>query len=330
MKTKIKLLLLFIFSINTLFAQKFAGGEIRAQQTGTYSVVATVDIFTAINVDLETIKLCWGDGLCEDIPLVYSESFPGSSLKFYQFQQSHIYGQENYYTLSVNECCWGANIINIENAETENFLLSTYFFLSIEDPLFGKNSMPIFSRGLLEGYEGIPISYESNFFDLEEDEVNVQICDLDEVLTSFRPTEVYPGPFNVIYLDTMTSSFFWSAPQLDGRYVLALCVRETRNGVLLSEHTRKMSISVAEFVANEEVFSANQINLSPNPVSDKLTIAVPEDWKDVKVAVFDVMGRKVTADFFGNQLDVTGLDNGLYLIQVRSGDRFFSGKMVVE
>jgi type IX secretion system substrate protein len=329
MKTKTKLLILLLFCVNTLLAQKFAGGEIRVQQTGTYSVVATVDIFTSINDDLTSIELCWGDGSCEDIPLVYSESFSGSNLKFHQFQQSHVYGQEEYYTLSVSECCWSSNIINIENGETEDFLLSTYFFLSVDDQFFGENMMPFFYRGLLEGHQGLPIFYESDFFDFEEDEIHVEICDLEEILTYFKPTDVVQSPLNMIFLDTMTSSFVWTFPQLEGKYVLALCVTETRNGTLISEYTRKMIIAVDGPVANKEILAANQINIFPNPVREKLTITVPENWKDIEITVLDVMGRKIYTDFIENQLDVSTLSKGLYWLQVKSGNQFYIKKIII-
>lgn len=209
MKTKTKLLILLTICVNSLFAQKFAGGEIRARQTGTYSVDAIVDIFTSINDELPTIELCWGDG-------------------------------------------------------------------------------------------------------------------------NFKPTEVLPSSFNVISLDSTTSDFIWSVPQLEGNYVLALCVRETRNGALLSEYTRKMIIAVDAPLSNEEVPTASQITFTPNPARDWLTIGVPEDWKEVDIAVFDALGRKVVADFFNNQLNLAGLDSGLYWVQVKSGERFFCGKVVVE
>ena len=329
MKTRTKLLFLFIFSLNSLLAQKFAGGEIRVSQTGTYSVSVTVDIFTAISVELETINLCWGDGLCEDIPLVYSEPFSASNLKYYQFQTSHIYGQEAYYTLTVSECCWGANIINIVNPQTEDFLLSTNFFMSINDPLFGENTMPFFSQDLLEGNYQTPIIYESDFIDAEGDEVHIEVCDLEEILFYNRPTDVYPSPINQIYLDSMTGSFVWSSPQHVGKYVLALCVTEHRNGTLISEYVRKMIIAVDEAVANEEILRAPPVHIFPNPVNDVLTLEIPEDWKVAEVLVFDGMGKRVNVEYFENQLDVANLSDGFYLVQVVSEGQFFSGRFVV-
>ncbi len=331
MKAGTTLLFFFILSLNSLFSQRFSGGEIRVQQTGTYSVVATVDIFTSINDDLETIQLCWGDGFCEEIPLVYSESFPGSNLKYNQFEAMHIYGQEAFYTLSISECCWGGNIINIANPTTEDFLLSTLFFLSVDDVLFGENRMPFFYRGLLEGIQGQPIGYNSSFQDFEQDEVKVEICDIDEVLFYYKPTDIYPSFFNQIYLDSLTSSFTWASPQFQGIYVLALCVTEHRNDVLISEFTRKMVIAVDAPVpvSTNELYLADQILLSPNPVSDILTIKTPDYWKDPEFSLLDARGKQILISTHNNELDVNHLKAGIYFLQVKLKGHFFVKKVSV-
>lgn len=328
MKTKLFLLLLGLFLVNILAAQsKFSGGEISVKQTGTYSVAVFVDLYTTVNSDLQSIELCWGDGLCEDIPLFYSEELPGTNFKFNQFQSGHVYGGENTYTLTVEDCCWGQNIINITQANLENIILSTSYFHSVNDPLFGENHMPYFSKGMLHGYTYLPIFYNSEFTDPEGDEIQVEVCDIEYLSTYNQITEVYPTSENNLTVNATDGSFQWISPQFPGTYVLGLCVSESRNGMIISEYTRNILIVVDNPVGNQEIFNDSNISVFPNPANDQLTIKMPNIQLDIEVDVFDAIGNIVLKSDSEN-VDISSLETGVYFLIIKSGDQLFSEKVV--
>ena len=78
------------------------------------------------------------------------------------------------------------------------------------------------------------------------------------------------------------------------------------------------------------------IAIFPNPITNSIVnITTLEDWTGADVLLFDMVGRPVFAGKLGsteepNQLNVNGLGNGIYIIQVKStGDRSYVGKVIV-
>lgn len=76
----------------------------------------------------------------------------------------------------------------------------------------------------------------------------------------------------------------------------------------------------------------NAFRLLPNPVSSKLTIQSNADLKDAVITVMSVLGNKVISQKNDNSreatIDVSGLTNGIYFIQINSGNTFFTQKFI--
>src|SRR5690606_17630283 len=58
------------------------------------------------------------------------------------------------------------------------------------------------------------------------------------------PTQIGPGPDNVMTLDPVTGDIVWQSPKIAGEYNIAFRVNEYRNGVLISSFIRDMQILV--------------------------------------------------------------------------------------
>ena len=79
-----------------------------------------------------------------------------------------------------------------------------------------------------------------------------------------------------------------------------------------------------------ENFSVSQINLYPNPASDALNIAVPYSYNKVSGRIVDLSGREViTLPNISDKIDVTGLSNGMYVLDVAIDNKSFQQKFVV-
>lgn len=81
------------------------------------------------------------------------------------------------------------------------------------------------------------------------------------------------------------------------------------------------------------------VAIYPNPITNaNVTIEILDDWSGADVSIYDMVGRPVFAGKIANSdgtdgrntLNVGGLANGIYIIQVKaSADRSFVGKIIV-
>ena len=79
--------------------------------------------------------------------------------------------------------------------------------------------------------------------------------------------------------------------------------------------------------------------VSPNPTSGRLLIQMPlfgDEGKEVNIAFSDMMGKlilskkyQVTGDLFKEELELSALAQGAYLLQVQTGDKLISRKIVL-
>ena len=73
----------------------------------------------------------------------------------------------------------------------------------------------------------------------------------------------------------------------------------------------------------------NDMFLYPNPVKDYLYVELPVQWSGPSVKVFDIMGRvKISQDLHGNSISVVGLEDGLYLLCILSGNSLYCGHFI--
>jgi hypothetical protein len=63
--------------------------------------------------------------------------------------------------------------------------------------------------------------------------------------------------------------------------------------------------------------SAPQVQLFPNPSSGMMTIRVT-DFRPDAITIYDVNGQKVDEEKFNSQLDVSRLDPGIYMIEIKN------------
>lgn len=81
------------------------------------------------------------------------------------------------------------------------------------------------------------------------------------------------------------------------------------------------------------------LQVSPNPTTGRLLIQMPllgDEGKEVDIAFSDMMGKlilskkyQVTGDLFKEELELSALAQGTYLLQVQTGDKLISRKIVL-
>ena len=72
------------------------------------------------------------------------------------------------------------------------------------------------------------------------------------------------------------------------------------------------------------------IVIYPNPANNLLNIKAPNDERIVEVTIYDLLGKEVYASNDDNVLNVSGLNNGIYLVRVSTTSSNYSSKMVIK
>lgn len=73
------------------------------------------------------------------------------------------------------------------------------------------------------------------------------------------------------------------------------------------------------------------ISLYPNPATDQVNVAFPQEVKNAVVTISDMAGRQVystTASGTAISVDVHALPSGNYLLKAQEGNRIYSGKFI--
>ena len=79
-----------------------------------------------------------------------------------------------------------------------------------------------------------------------------------------------------------------------------------------------------------ENFSTSNIDVYPNPASDVLNISIPYSYNTVSGRIVDVSGREViNLPNMTNKIDVSGLSNGMYILDVAIDNKSFQQKFVI-
>ena len=71
-----------------------------------------------------------------------------------------------------------------------------------------------------------------------------------------------------------------------------------------------------------------QVGVYPNPTTGILNIQTPSNVTVDSVAVFDILGKKVNADYSNNAIDMTSLSQGIYLLKVETSAGVLTQKIV--
>jgi len=82
------------------------------------------------------------------------------------------------------------------------------------------------------------------------------------------------------------------------------------------------------------IIEPENINLYPNPTSDKITISNNETSKETHVSIIDIQGKLIMDNKFRNQnlleFDVSGIAKGIYLVKVQTDNCVETKKLVIQ
>lgn len=76
-------------------------------------------------------------------------------------------------------------------------------------------------------------------------------------------------------------------------------------------------------------FSSKNIGFYPNPVSNKLIIDLPFTYNKANYSIVDLGGRAIISSEFNNQIDVSSLSNGMYILNLGIDGINYAQKIIV-
>ena len=270
MKTKLRFLLLFLSLPFALMATHNRAGEIHVEQIGPLTIRATIITWTkasSVNADRDTLTLCWGDGTCIQVGRSNGNGngvvLP-NDIKYNLYIAEHTYAGPATYQISMTDPNRIGGIVNVNPPSSDNVPFHIETVYSFQDPQFGgTNTTPFLLQPPIDNAcIGKPFKHNPNAFDPDGDSLSYQlITPLQAVGTpvpnySF-PSQIVPGPNNIIQLDEVTGDLLWFTPQFPGEYNVAFIIISWRDGVPIDTTIRDMQIFVDDCDNNPPVVEAS-------------------------------------------------------------------------
>jgi hypothetical protein len=81
-------------------------------------------------------------------------------------------------------------------------------------------------------------------------------------------------------------------------------------------------------VLNVNSNALSQVAVYPNPTSDVLNIQTPANVDVTSVVLFDILGKKVNADYNNSAINMTSLSQGVYILKVETSAGTLTQKVV--
>ncbi len=294
-----KFLLLFfsLWLTNDLCATHNRAGEITIRQTGDLMIEATVTTYTktsSTQADRDSVLVFWGDGSFEFVYRINGNGTPlANNRKLNLYVASHTYPGRATYNISMMDPNRNGGILNVNPPNSEGvpfYIEATYTFLN---PQFqGYNNTAILLQPPIDfACVGKRYIHNPNAFDVDGDSLAFEfIVPLQDsglnVPNYIHPSQIEPGPNNMISLDPITGDLVWDAPQIAGEYNIAFRINEYRGGVLISSFIRDMQILVLVCSNNPPDIDAIEeiCVVAGEPVEIVINISDPDVGQLVKVS----------------------------------------------
>ncbi|WP_445453792.1 DUF4397 domain-containing protein [Flavobacterium sp. 25HG05S-40] len=134
----------------------------------------------------------------------------------------------------------------------------------------------------------------------------------------------YSAPLQTLNLDgaaltVVASGFLNPSANSDGP-AFGLWVATADGGSLIQLPAVPLSITDID---------AEKISIYPNPVQSIVNIAMPYDFDQTRITVFDLNGRKVREASSVNYVDVSGIDGGVYMLSLEIDNKVITKKIVI-
>lgn len=320
-------------------ASYFIGAEIRYVPTGTdlYSYTVEVDVYSDLNSSLDRpeISLDLGDGTVNIVPRFLIQDFQTPELcwmvRLSTYRTTHTYAASGTYTMKFVDGNRGSGILNIPNSIAQSICVEA---LLVIDPLLGvHHSITFDSMQIVIRRNWNTLIHEPAPTDTDGDSLTFELVaprgDGCQPILGYQ----FPVGVNYTWLDPATGTLLWDYPTANGDWSLAIRGSAYRNGQLIGQVTRDMSICIAGFIAGiGESTSVTDFNICPT-ISGTQVMIENRSNNSVVVEFVSVTGALInsaTVTTGQHEHSLAQFAPGLYIATFRSanGTLLHSARMV--
>lgn len=254
-KYRIVLISWICFLSIPIWATHNRAGEITIKQTGDLTLEVTVTTYTktsSIQADRDSVLVFWGDGSAQYVYRINGNGQPlTNDRKLNYYVGTHTYPGRATYTISMQDPNRNGGILNVNHPNSEAipfYIEASYTFLNPQFQGYN-NSATLLQPPIDFACVGKRYIHNPNAYDIDGDslayELIIPLQDSGMNVPNYvHPSQIIPGPNNIMTLDPITGDLIWDAPRSQGEYNIAFRVKEYRNGVLISSFIRDMQILV--------------------------------------------------------------------------------------
>ena len=230
---------------------------------------------------------------------------------------------DGYYTISWQDCCRNASIINMGNAGAEYFALSTSLTVDSLNP----NSSP--------SYLTLPVAYLPSDtlwqynplpFDPDGDSLAWSLTTPlgnGGIVSGYQfldDTMLYSNASTPFALDSVTGELSWSA-RMQGNFVATFLIEEYRNGVKIGEMRRDMQYIVISDTSNYLPVVSNMISFPTNSGGYPYVVISPSQNYSVSLLASDPnINDVVTLSAFGEPFNLQTSSPSLLTFSTGNGN----------
>lgn len=312
--------LLILISVSTLFSTILNGQDIRGTEMkyyisgfNTYTFELYLYTQTSIGTSRDTLISMQGDTL-----IGVSSQLPNDVTE-YKYVFYHTYNGNGVFSINFPNAFRVYNIQNIVNSSTESILSSLSFKI---DPFIGESSGPLFlSKQTDVSRVGNNFVHLADAIDPDGDSLTYRL-----VPTSSTTYGTPPGAS----IDLNTGRF--EMPFTTGVYAINILVEEWRLGSLLSSTYREMLIDPS-MLASVDEDKISSIKTFPNPIHNYLNVEITDPINFGDIILYNSLGQVILNKSFEGpnfQLDLSLLNTGFYIMEIRSSARAIRRAIVKE
>jgi hypothetical protein len=338
MKKLLITFLIFLISLPT-FASHLMGGQIVVTNLGGYDYEIKLTAYRdTIGIPMATAAMFQismdSSGVMIPINLltVPADSMSGGlvmgvsaayGVEVYTYTDTITLPGDGYYTISWQDCCRNASIINMGNAGAEYFALSTSLTVDLLNP----NSSP--------SYLTLPVAYLPSDtlwqynplpFDPDGDSLAWSLTTplgSGGIVSGYQfldDTMLYSNASTPFALDSVTGELSWSA-RMQGNFVAAFLIEEYRNGVKIGEMRRDMQYIVISDTSNYLPVVSNMISFPTNSGGYPYVVISPSQNYSVSLLASDPnINDVVTLSAFGEPFNLQTSSPSLLTFSTGNGN----------
>jgi len=340
--------LLFLFVFFTSFASHIVGGELHYEYLGNdnYKVILKVyrDCYNGIPPFDDPVNIGIYDTL-GNLVTVLDISLPGSDTLANETNDpcltppDNVCVEEAIYIFNVTlppidggyficwqRCCRNGSILNIVDPGNTG----SSYLAHIPGPWGSVNSDPYFNNFPPTVIcANKPLVFDHSATDLDGDSLVYELCrpykgaeaSMGQPNPPLPPpyefvdytgtfTELLPLPANpIISIDPVTG-LLTGTPTAIGQYVVAICVKEYRNGTLLSEHKRDFQFNVTNCIQAVNLLVANDVTICEGDSAQLLASGVQVySWSPTSDLSNDTIANPIASPQFTTTYTITGTNN---------------------